>query len=169
MKINSQLGTKATNVLQVLTTPQREIENNDYAKFCWDNKNIIFQYARSRVSEDAHEYSLTTVPSRTRLYYNRLRLSNPAWITGSLKCFAIIARSTYVEQQGRRRKKLPWHQYVTACIFSGNDVVTRWFLGISIVGSTWIEPLQRRVLLSATRSIRGLWGERGKKSLTFFW
>lgn len=52
MKISSQLGTKATNVLQVLTTPQREIESNDYAKFCWDNENIIFQYARSRVSED---------------------------------------------------------------------------------------------------------------------
>lgn len=61
-----------------------------------------------RMSHD--EYSLTTAPSRTRFYCNRLRLSNPDWITGSLKCFEIIARSTYVEQQGRRRKKLPWHQ-----------------------------------------------------------
>lgn len=51
-------------------------------------------------------------------------------------------------------------------------LATTWslvFLGISIVSSTWIEPLQRRVLLSATRSIRGLWDEKGKKSLTFFW
>lgn len=61
-----------------------------------------------RMSHD--EYSLTTAPSLTRFYCNRLRLSNPDWITGSLKCFEIIARSTYVEQQGRRRKKLPWHQ-----------------------------------------------------------
>ena len=65
----------------------------------------------------SHEYSLTKAPSRTRLYCNRLRLSHPAWITGSLKCFEIIARSTYVEQQGRRRIEETALTPVSYCLY----------------------------------------------------